>query len=327
MTDRRNPYLILGLDFGASAEQAAVAFARRSRRLRADEDAPYTIEDATWALHQIEQAEEEHRTGVTIYRVPADPDIFSDGSSPPAPQPLERTTPSEHDHVERLEAEVVADTLSPALEGLTTMGPDLAYAQDPSTGSAPNDAASPKRPEPSRETSSSRGTVTAGRPATRPQEPSFQAKPKGEVTYASPGKRFGAFALDVVILAVVSLLLTALLGLFGPFSSTAETLPALLAYGYIVVAEGRLGQTYGKHLVGVQVLSDRDGQPIGIGWALVRLLVKALGIYVVGLGVLWILGHDRRQGWHDLAVKSVVVDDTSPGQDGPVEHLKKLVSG
>ena len=55
MDDRRNPYVILGVPYGASRGEARRAAARRTRELRQRAEAPYSTEDVTWALHQVEQ--------------------------------------------------------------------------------------------------------------------------------------------------------------------------------------------------------------------------------------------------------------------------------
>src|SRR5688572_9035636 len=93
MGERRNPYLILGIDFGAGPDDARAGFAKASRLLRRQADAPYSIEDLNWALYQVEHAPSDPRTTVDHYRVPADHDLFAshDPVGPP-PQPLGRTT-------------------------------------------------------------------------------------------------------------------------------------------------------------------------------------------------------------------------------------------
>ena len=44
MGNRRSPYLILGVPYGASKNDAARAFARATRRLRRQSDAPYDLD-------------------------------------------------------------------------------------------------------------------------------------------------------------------------------------------------------------------------------------------------------------------------------------------
>lgn len=111
-TDRRNPYVILGVPFGASEEEARAGFARARRRLRRDPDAPFTTEDLTWALHQIEQLIANPELAVDVYRIPADSNAV--GSEPegifnPAPHDLERRTEPNEEEWQSVRREALAD--------------------------------------------------------------------------------------------------------------------------------------------------------------------------------------------------------------------------
>lgn len=68
----RNPYLILGVPYGASRAEANAAFVRRARRTRRGA-ASAELTDLTWALHEIDEALKEPAASVEHYRVPADP--------------------------------------------------------------------------------------------------------------------------------------------------------------------------------------------------------------------------------------------------------------
>jgi hypothetical protein len=70
-TPRRNPYVILGLLYGATKDEARRRAARILRKLKSTTDSPYTVEDVTWALHQIEIVNENPEVGLDIFRVPA----------------------------------------------------------------------------------------------------------------------------------------------------------------------------------------------------------------------------------------------------------------
>lgn len=95
MKDRRNPYVVLGLPFGASRSEALIGFARAQKNLRSGAH-QYGPEDFTWALHQIEQILLEPELALEVYRVPADPELFEEPDSfglfNPAPVPSKRTT-------------------------------------------------------------------------------------------------------------------------------------------------------------------------------------------------------------------------------------------
>jgi hypothetical protein len=88
--DNRNPYLILGLPFGATREQATVAFARRSKALRTG-GGRGDLAELTWALQRIEAAPADPAAVMDVYRLPADPAVFADpgpGVLAPPPVPL-----------------------------------------------------------------------------------------------------------------------------------------------------------------------------------------------------------------------------------------------
>lgn len=115
---RRSPYLVLGLEFGASKRDAARAFARATRRARTMSDAPFDIEDLNWALHAVEQREEDPSTSIDDYRMPADRDAYDlpDGFGilnpevKPYPRASLATTPADVDLLRaRLVKDVAAD--------------------------------------------------------------------------------------------------------------------------------------------------------------------------------------------------------------------------
>jgi hypothetical protein len=89
----RNPYVILGLPFGAPREDANIAFAVRAKRLRHRKDAASRtrLTDLTWALNQIDESLKRPDASMDIYRIPADPDLFTStatGLFSPPPEPL-----------------------------------------------------------------------------------------------------------------------------------------------------------------------------------------------------------------------------------------------
>lgn len=90
----RNPYLILGIPFGASREEAQKAFARRARPLRRQGDAGRNaLTELTWALNQVDEAITDPSSAVDVYRIPADPHAFEAseaGSFSPGPELLAR---------------------------------------------------------------------------------------------------------------------------------------------------------------------------------------------------------------------------------------------
>ena len=79
--DRLNPYIVLGIPYASSIQEVHRAFAKRARAIRNDEFDSYTVEDLTWAKHQIEQAEREPELDLSMYRVPASSEAFRTDSN------------------------------------------------------------------------------------------------------------------------------------------------------------------------------------------------------------------------------------------------------
>ena len=99
MSARRHPHLVLGIDVGAPADEARRAFARASRQLRRHDgtSSAWTLEDLTWALHQVEQIHTDPEAGLDLLRVPADRSVFAPAGpgvlDPGVPALARRTAP------------------------------------------------------------------------------------------------------------------------------------------------------------------------------------------------------------------------------------------
>ena len=85
----------------------------------------------------------------------------------------------------------------------------------------------------------------------------------------------------------------------------------IAAFIYYIITLGKTGQTPGKKIMGVKVVDNDSGQPIGAGRAFLRYLVQYLSNIVcyAGLWSAWLDGppEGRYRGWHDKAVNSVVI--------------------
>jgi hypothetical protein len=108
VSPRRHPHLVLGIDVGAPADEARRAFARASRQLRRQDGtrSTWTLEDLTWALHQVEQIHTDPEVGLELLRVPADRSVFApsgpgvlDPAAPGLPRRTAAPTAGELDEV------------------------------------------------------------------------------------------------------------------------------------------------------------------------------------------------------------------------------------
>ena len=70
---------------------------------------------------------------------------------------------------------------------------------------------------------------------------------------------------------------------------------------------GRTGQSVGKKVIGLYLLDDKTGQPVGAGMTFLREIVNSLVNQVIYIGWLWMLWDADKQTLGDKAVHSSVV--------------------
>ncbi len=132
------------------------------------------------------------------------------------------------------------------------------------------------------------------------------------VRHASFGTRLGAWLIDAIPYSLVPSLV---------FRITGEWIYGLAAYPIVgllwsVLPEARTGSTFGKLVVGIKVLDQRSGIPIGLPRSIVRWLVKYVVCSVLPVGYLWYFRGGESRTWADLAAGTVVV---TPYADSEVE--------
>jgi uncharacterized RDD family membrane protein YckC len=140
------------------------------------------------------------------------------------------------------------------------------------------------------------------------ERPTPQMGTNGDVLLA----RLGAAVVDIVLIGAVGGVLAATLRL-DPGSLGGAT--GLLALAYFLAFEGASGQTPGKNLFGLVVVTDR-GEPCGFREAAIRTLLRlidALPVFYL-VGVLAILLTDEQQRLGDLAADTVVVRAAARGE-------------
>ncbi len=119
---------------------------------------------------------------------------------------------------------------------------------------------------------------------------------------AGIGERVIALIVDNILLAVVGGLIGVRAGV-GVGGGIAFLLG--LVYHWYFWTQNR-GQTPGKLLMGIRVVSI-SGERISDVEAILRYLGYYLNGIFIGLGWLWALLNQKRQGWHDLLAHTLVV--------------------
>jgi uncharacterized RDD family membrane protein YckC len=148
-----------------------------------------------------------------------------------------------------------------------------------------------------------------------PPPPGYPAPPAAVGNYASWIQRVGGYLVDVVILAPFSILALTL-----GHSTGDNGLPTLNALYFVfwllgvVVSgynrwylQGKTGQTWGKKALGLRLVSEQTGQPIGAGMAFVRDLAHIVDGVICYVGFLFPLWDAKKQTLADKFLNTVVV--------------------
>jgi uncharacterized RDD family membrane protein YckC len=124
-------------------------------------------------------------------------------------------------------------------------------------------------------------------------------------------KRFWALFLDNIVCWVMIVILGVVLR-----HGTGLVLGFILSIGYFIYFEGsQSGATPGKRAMGIRIIDERTGDPIGYGRSVVRLFGRFISGLFLDLGYLWMLWDDEKQCWHDKMSHDVVV----PTSEYPVQ--------
>ena len=161
----------------------------------------------------------------------------------------------------------------------------------------------------------------AAPPAPAWQAPLAEPGPFPGLKFPDHGKRLGSYILDVIFVGLitvgVSIAMVVLIGVFvamgldwlavlsGITLFIAVFAVSLVYWPYFWV---KSGQTPGMKIAGgLRVVMDKDGGPVTLGPAVLRLIGYWIDGLVFYLGFIWILIDGRRRGWHDLIAGTVVV--------------------
>ncbi|MET9928782.1 MULTISPECIES: RDD family protein [unclassified Streptomyces] len=152
----------------------------------------------------------------------------------------------------------------------------------------------------------------------QPGQPYGGGYPQGQPGYgggmpelAHWGLRAGGLIIDGLIIGAPYVLLVGIGGAMGDAAGGVIVLIGfLLTLGLAVwqlYQEGTTGQTIGKKAVGIRLLREADGRPLGFGMAFVRRLAHFLDSIACYIGWLWPLWDEKKQTFADKVCSSVVI--------------------
>jgi uncharacterized RDD family membrane protein YckC len=166
-------------------------------------------------------------------------------------------------------------------------------------------------------------------PPQPPQQPPYAgwapaAPPPGVPRLSSWGRRLAAYLIDSLLLyfaaGVVSTPFFVAGGTANPDNGVLIGFGVVFVFLVLLVGQplyftishgSQRGQTLAKRWLGIRVVDDKTGAPIGYGRAFGRwLVVFALGLFCGLLNILdglWPLWDPLKQSWHDKVANSVVI--------------------
>lgn len=147
---------------------------------------------------------------------------------------------------------------------------------------------------------------------------------QGGYGYAPPGQlagwpiRVGASVIDslvhlppAVIGVIVAVAVNGDNAELTPAAATAMVLGILLSIVVgiwnRIIKQGRSGQSVGKQLTGLKIVSAQTGQTIGVGRTLGREICAYIFNNLCFLNLLWPLWDAKQQTWHDKVVADLVI--------------------
>ncbi|GAC1439782.1 MAG: hypothetical protein NVS3B26_05380 [Mycobacteriales bacterium] len=114
------------------------------------------------------------------------------------------------------------------------------------------------------------------------------------------GTRAGGYLIDTILSFIVQFVF----GRISPGLGSLAGLVVFLVFGYLT---GTTGQTPGRKVVGVKILREADGLPLGPGAGIGRGLLHLLDALPLLLGFFWPLWDAKNQTFADKIIKSVAI--------------------
>ena len=142
-----------------------------------------------------------------------------------------------------------------------------------------------------------------------PQQPGYPGSPQAGYgatpPYANWGQRFLGTLVDGLVFLVPYIVV-----IVGRGNAAVMGIGFVLLLGVAIwqlIQEGRTGQTVGKKALGIRLVREADGQPLGVGMAFVRRLAHFLDSLACYLGWLWPAWDAKRQTFADKIIGSIVI--------------------
>jgi len=148
-----------------------------------------------------------------------------------------------------------------------------------------------------------------------PPPPPAYPTPSASAGYASWIQRVGAYIID----GLVTLPFSILAGVLGR-GTDENGLPTFNALYWVFLLlgiavsgynrwyqQGKTGQSWGKKVLNIRLISEQSGQPIGGGMAFLRDLAHFIDAIICYIGFLFPLWDAKKQTLADKIVKTVVV--------------------
>lgn len=145
-------------------------------------------------------------------------------------------------------------------------------------------------------------------------QPAYGGAPS--VAYASWIQRVGASVIDALCVAPFSILAVVL----GRGTDDATGLPTVNAFYYVFLLlallvtaynrwyqAGKTGQSWGKKALGIRLIGEQSGQPVGAGLAFGRDICHFVDSIICYIGYLFPLWDAKKQTIADKIVKTLVV--------------------
>lgn len=124
---------------------------------------------------------------------------------------------------------------------------------------------------------------------------------------ASVESRFISRIIDACIVLVMGVIIDVVLGGIL-YRDELNIMHVLFAGVYYIYFFGQ-GQTLGMKAVNIKLCRTDGTYPIGYAKGVLRWIGTYVSLFAIGLGYLWILIDENRQGWHDKIADTYVVQE------------------